>query len=550
MRNEVYSDEAIDEEGSLIHIALMAGAEPKYAKELLEQFKTHQCNTTRTPLEVHVKLRKDETEEEADETRLKQIVGSLRFLCNSRPDLVFGVGLEGPHGSCKRILRYIRGTSDYGILFPYGNQENCLKLSGFCGLDYGGNTIHLLHNGAPVSWSSKKQSVVALSSCEAEYLAGCYVACQGDGIGKSNGVEDGQHFNHQPCMKPSEPWEKQAHRNIVNKGKIELCYCKTAEQWANLFSKSLAADKFEIMRKKIGVVSLKDLNYGREDAKFMKNMNLDSYRFSISWSRILPNGKLSGGINQEGIDYYNNVINELLANGIKPLVTLFHWDLPQTLEDEYGGFLTSFVDQTPVSIFSKDFRDYADVCFKAFGDRVKHWVTLNEPWTYSINGYANGTMAPGRCSSWVNPNCVGGDSGTEPYIVSHYQLLAHAAAVRVYKTKYQASQKGLIGITLVCNWFIPFSDTKSDQKAAERSVEFMYGWFMDPLTTGEYPKSMRALVKSRLPKFTAEQARLLIGSFDFIGINYYSSIYASDAPHLSNAPPYYVTDSLVISDCK
>ncbi|BAT89257.1 hypothetical protein VIGAN_06016700 [Vigna angularis var. angularis] len=85
-------------------------------------------------------------------------------------------------------------------------------------------------------------------------------------------------------------------------------------------------------------------------------------------------------------------------------------------------------------------------------------------------------MAPGRCSSWVNPNCVGGDSGTEPYIVSHNQLLAHAAAVRVYKTKYQASQKGLIGITLVCNWFIPFSDTKSDQKAAERSVEFMYGW--------------------------------------------------------------------------
>jgi len=97
----------------------------------------------------------------------------------------------------------------------------------------------------------------------------------------------------------------------------------------------------------------------------------------------------------------------------------------------------NFVDQTPVSIFSKDFRDYADICFKEFGDRVKYWVTLNEPWTYSINGYANGTMAPGRCSTWINPNCVGGDSGTEPYIVSHNQLLAHAAAVRVYKTKYQ-----------------------------------------------------------------------------------------------------------------
>ncbi|KAL9296520.1 hypothetical protein ACSQ67_022416 [Phaseolus vulgaris] len=269
----------------------------------------------------------------------------------------------------------------------------------------------------------------------------------------------------------------------------------------------------KILDKSNGDVAIDTYHRYKEDAKFMKNMNLDSYRFSISWSRILPNGKLSGGINQEGIDYYNNVINELLANGIKPFVTLFHWDLPQSLEDEYGGFLSPLI--------IKDFRDYAEVCFKEFGDRVKHWVTLNEPWTYSINGYANGTMAPGRCSAWVNPNCTGG---------------------------ILVSQKGLIGITLVANWMVPFSDTKSDQKAAERSIEFMYGWFMDPLTTGEYPKSMRSLVKTRLPKFTAEQARLLIGSFDFIGLNYYSSTYASDAPHLSNAQPYYITDSLVTSE--
>lgn len=107
------------------------------------------------------------------------------------------------------------------------------------------------------------------------------------------------------------------------------------------------------------------------------------------------------------------------------------------MENSIARYQYNFVDQTPVSIFSKDFRDYAEVCFKEFGDRVKHWVTLNEPWTYSINGYANGTMAPGRCSAWVNPNCTGGDSGREPYIVSHNQLLAHAAAVRVYRTKYQ-----------------------------------------------------------------------------------------------------------------
>ncbi|BAT90814.1 hypothetical protein VIGAN_06210100 [Vigna angularis var. angularis] len=109
----------------------------------------------------------------------------------------------------------------------------------------------------------------------------------------------------------------------------------------------------------------------------------------------------------------------------------------------------------------------------------------------------------------------------------------------------QKSQEGVIGITLVANWFLPLRDTKADQKAAERAIDFMYGWFMDPLTNGDYPKSMRSLVRTRLPKFTAEQARLLIGSFDFIGLNYYSTTYATDAPQLSNDNPSYLTDSLV-----
>lgn len=101
--------------------------------------------------------------------------------------------------------------------------------------------------------------------------------------------------------------------------------------------------------------------------------------------------------------------------------------------------------------FRKDFQDYAELCFKEFGDRVKYWVTLNEPWSYSQNGYANGRMAPGRCSSWLNPNCTGGDSAIEPYIVTHYQLLAHAEAVNVYKTKYQVCYffENLIAQTIV-----------------------------------------------------------------------------------------------------
>ncbi|CAJ2679042.1 unnamed protein product [Trifolium pratense] len=272
----------------------------------------------------------------------------------------------------------------------------------------------------------------------------------------------------------------------------------------------------------------------KEDVAIMKNQNLDSYRFSISWPRILPKGKLSGGINQKGIDYYNNLINELLNKGIQPFVTLFHWDLPQVLEDEYGGFLSSRV--------INDFGDYADLCFKLFGDRVKVWVTLNEPWLFSNSGYALGTTAPGRCSP---PTCPSGNSGTEPYIVTHNQILAHAKAVQVYKTKYQAHQKGKIGITLVTNWFIPLGDNSiPDQKAAQRALDFQFGWFMEPLTTGDYPKSMRSIVQSRLPKFSKSQSRQVNGSFDFLGLNYYSSSYINNSPPKGNAKPSYSLDPM------
>ncbi|XP_057452836.1 beta-glucosidase 12-like [Lotus japonicus] len=292
----------------------------------------------------------------------------------------------------------------------------------------------------------------------------------------------------------------------------------------------------KITDRSTGDVSIDQYHRYKEDVELMKSLNLDAYRFSISWSRILPKGKLSGGINQEGIKYYNNLIDELLANGLQPFVTLFHWDLPQTLEDEYGGFLSPEIVE--------DFQDYVELCFKEFGDRVKHWITLNEPWGYSSNGYVLGAFAPGRCSKWVNPNCTGGDLGIEPYLVSHHLLLAHAKAVQVYKKKYQASQKGIIGITLVTHWFEPFSDNKYDHDAAGRAVDFMFGWFMDPLTFGNYPQSMRSLVGSRLPKFSKKQASLVKGSFDFLGLNYYTTYYAANASSGSNDRPYFFTDSL------
>uniref|UniRef100_A0ACD5UBS0 Uncharacterized protein n=1 Tax=Avena sativa TaxID=4498 RepID=A0ACD5UBS0_AVESA len=167
----------------------------------------------------------------------------------------------------------------------------------------------------------------------------------------------------------------------------------------------------------------------KEDVRLMKDMGMDAYRFSISWTRVLPGGTLKSGVNVEGIKYYNNLINELLSKGVQPFVTLFHWDSPQALEDKYGGFLSPNI--------INDYKDYAQVCFREFGDRVKHWITFNEPTKFCQGGYASGTSAPGRCSPWEKGKCGAGDSGREPYIAGHHLLLAHAATVRLYKEKYQ-----------------------------------------------------------------------------------------------------------------
>ncbi|XP_043693762.1 beta-glucosidase 12-like [Telopea speciosissima] len=269
-----------------------------------------------------------------------------------------------------------------------------------------------------------------------------------------------------------------------------------------------------------GDVAVDSYHRYKEDVSILKQMGLDAYRFSISWPRLLPKGKLSGGVNEAGIRYYNNLINELLSNGIQPFVTIFHWDSPLALDKEYGGFLSPHI--------INDYTDYADLCFREFGDRVKHWITFNEPYIYSTFGYATGILAPGRCSKEVDSNCIPGNSGTEPYRVAHHMLLSHAAAVKLYKKKYQKSQKGKIGITLVSHWMVPFSSSKSDIAAAHRALDFMFGWFMNPLTYGEYPQIMKSLVGDRLPKFSKKQSHMVKGSFDFLGLNYYTGNYAAD----------------------
>ncbi|GAB4832677.1 hypothetical protein Ancab_006694, partial [Ancistrocladus abbreviatus] len=177
-------------------------------------------------------------------------------------------------------------------------------------------------------------------------------------------------------------------------------------------------------------------------------------------------GKITGGINPLGIKFYNDLINELLANAIKPFVTLFHFDLPQSLFDEYGGFLSHKIVE--------DFKNFADLCFELFGDRVKYWTTLNEPNLSTEFGYSSGIIAPGRCSKFMG-NCSGGNSATEPYIVGHNLILCHATAVDLYRKVYQPRQKGTIGITLSTNWVVPINNTLASRRAAARAIDFSIG---------------------------------------------------------------------------
>ncbi|CAN0880862.1 Beta-glucosidase 11, partial [Linum grandiflorum] len=189
-----------------------------------------------------------------------------------------------------------------------------------------------------------------------------------------------------------------------------------------------------------------------------------------------------------------------------------------------------------------DYRDYVDVCFKEFGDRVKHWITLNEPHSLANGGYSEGTFPPGRCTSTAGRKCDAGDSATEPYIVGHNQLLAHAAAVQLYRKKYQASQKGMIGITLNSMWYVPtIPKNPLDVAAVATILDFVLGWMLNPIVRGEYPKSMRKVIGERLPKFTPNQVKVLKGSIDFLGVNYYTSNFAGHIP--DKFPPNFKYDA-------
>ncbi|KAJ3676157.1 hypothetical protein LUZ60_003569 [Juncus effusus] len=260
----------------------------------------------------------------------------------------------------------------------------------------------------------------------------------------------------------------------------------------------------------------------KDDVELMGDMGLEAYRFSISWSRLIPHGR--GPVNPKGLEFYNNLINSLVQKGIEIHITLYHADLPQDLEDEYGGWLSPRIIE--------DFTAYADVIFREFGDRVSHWTTIVEPNVLSLAAYDSGAFPPMRCS---NPygfiiNCTVGNSTTEPYIAVHNILLTHASVAKLYREKYKAVQKGEVGINVYTFWCYPFTNSQQDIEATKRVMDFMYGWIINPVVFGDYPSVMREKVRDRIPKFTKNQSELLKGSADFIGINHYASSFISDNP--------------------
>lgn len=250
-----------------------------------------------------------------------------------------------------------------------------------------------------------------------------------------------------------------------------------------------------------GDVAVDHYNKYKEDVKLMAEMGLESYRFSISWARIIPDG--DGEINKKGLEFYNNLIDECLKYGIVPFVTLYHWDLPQTLEADGG-----WTSKRTVEAFVK----YAKTCFEAFGDRVKHWITFNETIVFCKLGYIAGAHPPGIINDQK-----------KYFEATHNVFVAHAKAIKEYK---KLKQYGEIGITHVFSPAFSIDDNVENLEATEHANYYETFWYYDPILKGEYPKYVVDILEEKglTPNWTKEELDLLkeVADYnDFLGLNYY-----------------------------
>ncbi|XP_049879412.1 myrosinase 1-like isoform X1 [Pectinophora gossypiella] len=264
-----------------------------------------------------------------------------------------------------------------------------------------------------------------------------------------------------------------------------------------------------------GDVACDSYNRYHEDVEELSYLGVDFYRFSFSWSRILPSGR-NDEINPDGIRYYNELLDALIEKNIEPLVTLFHWDLPQSLQELGGWANPKMVDF---------FRDYAEVCFREFGDKIKSWITINEPYEICEDAYGDEKKAPALDSH-----------GVGNYLCSDTLLKAHAEVFHLYNDTYRPTQKGSIMISINSIWYEPSEPDNAEQVAlAEIANQFKFGWFAHPIFTDEggYPTIMienvalqseaEGLSSPRLQQFDEYWTQRIKGTSDFLGINHYTT---------------------------
>ncbi|KAG1708090.1 hypothetical protein DVH05_024775 [Phytophthora capsici] len=253
------------------------------------------------------------------------------------------------------------------------------------------------------------------------------------------------------------------------------------------------------------------------DLKMMADDGLQSFRFSISWSRVMTWNPATRRMvpNPTGIAFYHDLIDEMAKNNLTPILTIYHWDLPSALQTELSppGWLSSDIIGHYV--------DYATLMFQEFGQKLDYWTTFNEPYSFVTQGYGTGVHAPGFTGS-----------DTDGYIVTHNLLRSHALAVqkfREFRDNGVMRPTARIGIVLVAHMMFPLDPTNpKDVAAAERALQFDYGWFLQPMISGDYPAVMREVVGDRLPRFTAHEAELIKGSYDLFMINHYASKSVTD----------------------
>jgi beta-glucosidase len=239
------------------------------------------------------------------------------------------------------------------------------------------------------------------------------------------------------------------------------------------------------------------------DVELMRELGLNAYRFSTSWARVMPEGV--GRVNQAGLDFYKRLIDTLLQHGVRPMLTLYHWDLPQALE-ERGGWVNPEV--------IKWFTEYAQLMYRTFDDRVPLWCTINEPWVIADQGYVEGRHAPGK-RDW-----------SQAAAVSKNLLLSHAAAVDAYRSigKHQ------IGLVVNLVPVHPASDDEADRAAANRLDAYLNRQYLDPALLGVIPPELPEMFGDTWPHWSDDDLRRVQRSVDFIGVNYYLRLIARDDP--------------------